>query len=236
MTSHHWTTGPHTAAFWDAASGIRAEIQALPFLTELASGTLAPASFVEYLQQDSFYLAQYSRALAVLAARAPSRAASAFWAGSAQTAVAEEEGLHRQLMGDPLLAGRPRPERPSPTTRGYTGELLTACALEPYEVGAAAVLPCFWIYADVGQRLASQASGVQGHPYGRWVAEYGDPEFARAAQTAVDLVEEAAAGASEGVRSRMLEAFLDALRWEQLFWDAAYRREAWPRPQEAWRH
>lgn len=43
------------------------------------------------------------------------------------------------------------------------------------------------------------------------------------------LGEEAAREASAEMREQMREAFLDACRWEELFWDAAHRREAWTR-------
>lgn len=224
-----WETGAFTASLWSDAAGIMGRVRSLPFLTGLADGTLAPETFVEYLQQDSFYLVGYSRAMALLASRAPTPAAAEFWAGSAQTAVAEEKALHSQLMSDPALAGIERPSAPSPTTRGYMHTLMAACAYEPYEVGAAAVLPCFWIYAEVGADLAGRAAAVEGHPYGAWVAEYGDPAFAEATQAAIVLVEEAAAGAGEASRERMREVFLDASRYEELFWEAAHRREAWTR-------
>ena len=224
-----WEAGDFTGSLGADAAEIMGRVRALPFLNGLADGTLEPEAFVEYLQQDSFYLANYSRAMAVLASRAPTPEAAEFWAGSAQTAVAEEKVLHSQLMSDPVLSGIPRPAAPSPTTRGYMYTLMAACAYEPYEVGAAAVLPCFWIYAEVGQELAGRAAAVAEHPYGTWVAEYGDPAFAEATQAAIVLVEEAAAGAGAGVRERMREVFLDASRYEELFWDAAHRREVWSR-------
>lgn len=269
-----WRTGEHTGAWWEDAREIRARVEALPFLRLLAEGTLEPEAFVEYIGQDSFYLANYSRALAMLATRAPSAQAAEFWAGSAQTAVAAERVLHARLIEDPALAGLPRPESPSPTTRGYMYTLLAACAYEPYEVGAAAVLPCFWIYAQVGLDLSARvarsagrrgtveggagtgasteaADGAEsgfpttdaadtptvsgtadpaaGHPYRQWIAEYGDPAFVESTQRAIDLVEEAAAGTTEAVRHRMREVFLDASRYEEMFWDAAHRRETWRR-------
>ena len=101
--------------------------------------------------------------------------------------------------------------------------------MRPYAVGAAAVLPCFWIYAEVGLALSGGAQEVAEHPFRRWVAEYVDPEFAASARGAVAFVEEAARSASAEVREQMREAFLDACRWEELFWDAAHRREAWTR-------
>lgn len=228
-TAHCWTTGPFCTEAWSAAAPILERTYALPFLAELADGTLAPEVFVDYVRQDAFYLAEYSRALATLAAKAPDAGAGEFWAGSAHIAVAEEKTLHAQLMADPVLADCPRPSAPTATTRGYMHGLLAAAAYEPYEVGAAAVLPCFWIYAEVGLRLADRAAASSGHPYARWMAEYGDPAFVASTQRAIDLVDEAAAAASPRVRERMLEAFLDASHWEERFWTAPYEREAWTR-------
>ncbi len=222
-----WTTGEFTRQLWKDASGILGRVNRLEFLRQLGEGTLAPEIFVEYICQDAFYLSNYSRALAVLSSRAPTAEAAEFWAGSASTAVAEEKVLHSQLMNDPLLADCPRAESPSPITRGYMYTLLAACAYEPYEVGAAAVLPCFWIYADVGRVLTSRSAAVKDHPYGRWVEEYGDPAFAEATQKAIGLVEEAAASVTDVVRKRMREVFLDASRFEEMFWESAYRGEKW---------
>ncbi|WP_030013359.1 MULTISPECIES: TenA family protein [Micrococcales] len=227
MNETIWRTGPFTGRLWSDAAEILARVGELRFLAELADGTLDPGVFVHYIQQDEFYLANYSRAMAVLASRAPTSDAAEFWAGSASSAVAEEKILHEQLLGDERLSGHSVPEVPSATTRGYMYTLLAACAYEPYEVGAAAVLPCFWIYADVGRRLAGRATEIADHPYGQWVMEYGDPAFAEATQRAIDVVEEAAAAATEPVRERMREVFLDASRYEELFWDAAHRRESW---------
>lgn len=229
LDEDRWGAGEHTGHWWAQARTIRERVLRLPFLRQLADGSLDPGAFAEYLQQDAFYLAEYSRALALLAAKAPSAGAGAFWAGSAHTAVEAEQALHGQLLSDPLLANLPRPQAPSPTTRGYMHSLVAACAVRPYAVGAAAVLPCFWIYAEVGLALSGGAQEVAEHPFRRWVAEYGDPEFAASARGAVALVEEAAREASAPMREQMREAFLDACRWEELFWDAAHRREVWTR-------
>ena len=46
-------------------------IDALPFNTELAAGTLSRERFQGYIVQDALYLAQYSRILAIAGARGP---------------------------------------------------------------------------------------------------------------------------------------------------------------------
>ena len=40
--------------------------------------------------------------------------------------------------------------------------------------------------------------------------------------------DEASAGSAEGDRTLMRESYLKAVRYEWMFWDSAYRMEAWP--------
>lgn len=223
-----WAPGPFSAEAWDATAEIRARIDRLPLLTELADGTLEPHRFVEYLGQDDFYLRGYTRALATLASRAPNSQAAAFWARSAGEAVEAEVLMHDALLADDRLSGLPRPAAASPTTRAYVNSLLAATAFEPYAVGVAAVLPCYWVYADVGATLADRAAHLDDHPYAGWVAAYADPAFQRVTREAIALLDDAAAAADEATRQRMLTAFVDATWYEEQFWARAYALEAWP--------
>ena len=223
-----WAPGPFSAEAWDATAEIRARIDRLPLLTELADGTLEPHRFVEYLGQDDFYLRGYTRALATLASRAPNSQAAAFWARSAGEAVEAEVLMHDALLADDRLSGLPRPAAASPTTRAYVNSLLAATAFEPYAVGVAAVLPCYWVYADVGATLADRAAHLDDHPYAGWVAAYADPAFQRVTREAIALLDDAAAAADDATKQRMLTAFVDATWYEEQFWARAYALEAWP--------
>jgi thiaminase len=78
------------------------------------------------------------------------------------------------------------------------------------------------VYAEVGSAI--QARRLQGaHPYGAWIDTYAAPEF----EAEVRRVE-AYAGELVADRSAMLEAYAVATRFEWMFWDAAWRAEAWP--------
>ncbi|MGY1630687.1 TenA family protein [Geodermatophilus sp. SYSU D01186] len=226
MTS---STERFTERAWAATAGLRVAIDELSFLAELGSGTLPPATFRHYLEQDTLYLAEYARALTLLAARAPDSAAAAFWATSAATTATVERQLHADLLAAELRpADRPDGDPvPSPTCLAYVSYLVAAAATAPYAVGAAAALPCYWVYADVGARLARTAALVPGHPYLRWVAAYDSPAFQDAAREARALVD-AAALASPGAEPAMLRAFTVATRYELEFWRAAHERETWP--------
>jgi possible thiaminase len=222
-----WCTREFSALAWERIAGIRGRIDLLPLLTQLADGTLEPRRFVEYIVQDDFYLRGYSRALALLAARAPHARARSFWARSAGEAVAAETLMHDALLNDPLLRSAPHAAAPSPTTRGYVNFIQTAVAYEPYPVGVAAVLPCYWVYAQVGLDLAERAGAVENHPYGTWVAAYADPAFQETTATAIELLDEAAEAADDATRTVMLETFADATRYEELFWERSHSLEAW---------
>ncbi len=222
-----WRLGTFSAQAWEATESIRRRIDQLPLLVELADGSLDPARFVEYIVQDDFYLRGYSRALSLLGARAPHSLATEFWATSAGGAVAAEQIMHRQVLGDPRLAAAVRPGVASPTTRAYVNFLQTAVAYESYPVGVAAVLPCYWVYADVGLSLAERAGELSGHPYSVWVAAYADQSFLQATQRAIELLDEAAEGADGATRHHMLTAFVDATHYEELFWKRSYEREVW---------
>ena len=212
---------------WEATTQIRDRIDKLPLLVELADGTLDPQRFVEYIVQDDFYLRGYARALAMLGTRAPNEHETGFWVASSGGAVAAEVGMHASLFADPRLSALPRSTTASPTTRSYANMLQTAVAYEPYPVGVAAVLPCFWVYADVGERLAATAAGITDHPFGQWAASYGNPAFQKSTRQAIAIMDAAADGASEKIRHAMLDAFIAATWYEEQFWAHSYDMQRW---------
>ncbi|NAZ86678.1 TenA family transcriptional regulator [Kineococcus sp. T90] len=223
---------PFTEQAWERTAHLRAAIDGCRFLRELGEGTLDAAVFRHYLEQDEIYLAGYGRALALLAARAPDTAAAAFWASAAHGAAVVETSLHGDLLGSGALPAADGPAHASPTTLGYVSHLVATAATAAYPVAAAAVLPCFWVYADVARRLARSAAAVLDagahHPYARWVAAYDAEGFHASAATARRLVDEAAAGLDD--LEPLHEAFATATRYEHLFWETALHREDWPLP------
>lgn len=227
--------GSFTARAWQATADVRAAVDRLPFLVELTDGTLDPAAFAHYLEQDAIYLAAYARALALIAARAPDPSQAAFWARAAAAAAVEEGVLHADLLADADLGRGARerggdPASASPTTLGYASWLVATAATEPYPVAVAAVLPCFWVYADVGARLgaAATADSAVPHPFRAWIAAYGDPEFARGARDACEVTDACAPETGTALEAAMLAAFVTATRFELEFWRAAHVQEAWP--------
>lgn len=208
--------GNWTRALWEASGDIWFQIMDLPFIQHLQTGDLEEDLLIFYLDQDAQYLSQYSRALASLAVRAPQQSARKYWATAAQSCLTNELLLHQTWLKGQKILGVP-----SPITLGYTNLLLANTNLFSYVVGAATVLPCFWLYAEIGLELAAHNSPE--HPYRAWLETYGSKEFTRSVSHCLKLIEDAFEKASPAERAEATKAYLTASMYEYEFFDQAHR-------------
>ncbi|MDV6269870.1 TenA family protein [Rhodococcus globerulus] len=226
------TSGRFTDRLWDETKVLRESIDSLEFLRRLGDGTLPLDAFRTYIEQDKLYLEGYSQALSLVAAHAPNPQAAGFWSNSASTAATVESSLHDGLLTGGILPAETSRLEHSQACLGYVSYLIATAATSPYAVSAAAVLPCFWIYAEVGRDLAASAREVLDadptHPYAQWVSTYDAPEFHESVAKARDLVDAAADASTEADREAMSEAFRIASRFELMFWDSALHPQPWP--------
>lgn len=200
--------------WWEGVSEIRRDIDELPFIRGLADGSLDQSAFEWYIAQDALYLRDYSRVLAQASRLAPTAAEQAFWANSARDAILAEVELHARWVDPDVMFDA----QPSDTTTAYLNHLLAAAGRGTYDEIVAAVLPCFWIYYDVGSRLVGHAT--PDHPYAAWLQTYGAEGFAETNQRAVEFVTARAAQATPEVRHRMRRAFDESARHELRFFAA----------------
>ncbi|MEE8274123.1 MAG: thiaminase II [Alphaproteobacteria bacterium] len=212
---------------WMAITPVYDAIVAHPFNRELAAGSLSGERFRHYMLQDAVYLVAFSRALSVAAARAPDTDAMVRFAERAREAIVVERALHGGFFRDygvaPDVAAA---TEPSPTCLNYTNFLVATAYHAPYEVVVAAVLPCFWIYWEVGKHIMERA--VANNPYQAWIDTYADEAFGSAVRAVIAIADGVAEEASDAARSDMLAAFARASELEWMFWDSAYRLEDWP--------
>jgi thiaminase/transcriptional activator TenA len=189
-----------------------------PFNTELASGVLSRERFCVYMQQDSLYLVQFSRALAVAAGRASREKDIETLLNASQNALLAERSLHEHYFAE---YGVSREARENPACLGYTSFVLASAALESLGEALAALLPCFWIYREVGTHIARSAASP--NPYAKWIETYSDEAFSAGVDRFTELTDAVAAEASDRERLRMEERFMTASHFEYYFWDDAYQ-------------
>jgi thiaminase (transcriptional activator TenA) len=215
------------AGLWRGVSDIYAAILAHPFLKELTEGTLAREKFAFYVIQDALYLRDYARALAVVASRALLASDTEMFARHAADAIAVERSLHDSLLADlgidPASADQ---AEPAPTTLAYASYLLATTSGGSYAEGIAAVLPCYWIYWEVGRELLRR--GSPDPRYQRWIDTYAGEEFGAVVREVLAVTDRVGPGLSEADRALVHQHFRTTSRYEWMFWDAAYRQQAWP--------
>jgi thiaminase/transcriptional activator TenA len=211
---------------WDRNAHIYEVIRAMPFNAELAAGTLSEARFKHYIIQDAHYLIGFGRALTLAAAKAPEADRIVQFANSAQGAIVVERALHGSFFQRYGITSEVFAQTPlSPACHHYVSYLLATAYAEPYEVLLGALLPCFWIYAEVGRDIHSRAAPA--NPYQAWIDTYAGEEFHAAVRAVIVATDDAAVDASPPLRERMHAAFTRATQLEWVFWDSAFRLETW---------
>lgn len=211
---------------WDhGAAKVYDEVVRHPFITGLTDGTLDRDAFRYFIVQDSHYLRAYSRALTLVAARAPDEDAVSMFALHAANAIAVERSLHTSLLESLGLTTADVDAAGSrPTTTAYMSYLTAVCATGTYAEAVAAVLPCYWIYRDVGRELLKRSSPDP--VYREWIETYGSDEFDAVVESVLAVTDGLDVSASE--RQRCQRHFATTCRYEWMFWDAAYNQLDWP--------
>lgn len=219
---------PTFSAFaWQNNLPLYEKILAMPFNAELAAGTLSLDRFRHYIIQDAHYLEGFARALALASAKADNADRIVQFAEAAKTAIIVERALHADYFRKfGISAGDFASAQPTPVCDHYVSYLLRIAALEPFPVVLAALLPCFWIYLEVGKDIHARAA--KPNAYQAWIDTYAGEEFAAAVRAVIATTDEVAARASEETLRSMQYAFARATQLEWMFWDSAYRLAKWP--------
>jgi len=212
---------------WGEIEGIFKQILEHPFLRGLTDGSLDQESFRFYVVQDALYLREYARALAICAVKAPDDESIQMFAEHAAGAIAVERGLHNSFFDDfGLSVEEVRTTQMAPTTLAYTSYLLAAASRGSFAEALGAVLPCYWIYWEVGKVLAEH--GSPNPLYQRWIDTYGGEEFAAIVRAVLKLTERVGKGLSSEEEAKVTGHFVTTSRYEWMFWDGSWRREQWP--------
>lgn len=191
--------------WWESIADLRDAIDDLDFIKGLGSGSLPEDAFRFYLAQDALYLNGYARALAAASTMAPTQEEQMFWSYAAHGAIAGEMELHRGFLGDDAGGVGAGAVEASPVTRAYVDHLVATAARGSYGELIAAVLPCFWLYRDIGHRLIAQNHAS--HPYSRWLDTYADESFDADTNKAIEICSRHATTATTTERAAMDRAF-----------------------------
>ena len=218
-----------TRELWAAIEPIYAAILRHPFLQGLTDGSLSREAFQFYVIQDAHYLREFARSLAIAAARAPKEDWIITLNDHAAGALRVERSLHETFFRDFGLSEREVAATPmTPSNLAYTSYLLAVAYGRPFHEAIAALLPCYWIYWEVGKEL--ERAGSRDPLFARWIATYAAEDFGTVVRAVLEMTDTLAAGLTAAEREVMRAHFVTTSRYEWMFWNMGWRKEDWPVP------
>ena len=167
--------GKAFALMRDAAQGPWRDYTRHAFVEGLRDGTLPRAAFLHYLRQDYVFLTHFSRAWALAVVKAQTHDEMQVASATVNGLLHEEMMLHvgvcaeEGITREELFATPERPENLAYTRfvleTGYSGDYLSLLA---------ALLPCVVGYAEIGSRLAQEATSETYRP---WIDTYAGEQY-----------------------------------------------------------
>jgi thiaminase (transcriptional activator TenA) len=198
------------------------------FLRELHAGTLPMDRFTYFILQDYVYLLDFAQVLCQGAAKSPDLATLEMFARHALGAVEVERSFHASF-GKTLGLSREQlaAVKKGPITQAYIGHLQAVARSGSLSEIVAAVLPCYWIYAEAGRRLRK---GAPSKPkvYREWIETYASEDFWKPVREQIQLMDILGAAATPREKKLLVDHFVLSSRYEFMFWEQAYRLEQWP--------
>jgi thiaminase/transcriptional activator TenA len=210
-----------TAPLWRA-------ILAHPLVTAIGDGSLSADRFEFYLRQDYVYLVDFSRVLALAAAKAPDEETTAFFSSLLQTTIGVEMEIHRTTSAAFGIGARDL-ERTEPAlvTAAYTSTLLRTAYEGTFGDITAALLPCAAGYVEIASQLEER--GLPEEPHLRaWIEAYASPEMKEIAGRLVAIMDRCAESGSAADRERWHRLYRMSARFELLFFEMAWEKSHWP--------
>ena len=183
--------------------------------------------FTYFIFQDYLYLLDFAQVLCHGGAKSPNLKILEVFARHALIAVEVERSFHASFGRTIGFSAKQLDRLPKgPITEAYTRHLRAIAGGGSLGEIVAAILPCYWIYGEVGRKL------YKGRPrkpkiYREWIETYASEEYWKPLREQIRLMDDLGASAGLDAKKLMTSHFLLSSRYEYLFWDQAYNLEKW---------
>ncbi len=196
------------------------------FLVELGQGTLPPAVFRHYLEQDYLFLIQFARAYALAIYKSDSLLAMQKPLAALHGLISHETRLHVEYCQRWGLQEQEMIEIAEATgTIAYTRLVLDVGQSGTLTELYTALAPCTIGYGDIGRWLANSPDTVwEGNPYREWIETYSSPEYLASVEASVTQLDELLAEIPEQslAAKRIHTIFRNATSMEIAFWEQGF--------------
>ncbi len=228
ITSFEAYARNYTQEIWNDNRPLYQKILNMPFNKELLNGTLDEQVFKNYIIQDYFFLQNYRKVYGILLSKATDENGIKFVTELIKGIDEEINEIHTVFFKKfNITKVELKNSTPYPSTEFYNSFLIKTAALEPFEVGLIATLPCNWIYYQIGTDMKNSKQ-VENNKYREWIDGYGSVSWETSdTKTLVDLVNVYMNETTAENRKKMRHVFETAMKLEYMFWDGVYNNLNW---------
>ncbi|MEI3604951.1 thiaminase II [Pseudogracilibacillus sp. SE30717A] len=197
-----------------------------PFVQGIVKGDLPLDNFKYYILQDIYYLKHYGKVHAIAASQAEDFQLTALLAQKAQKTAQAELTVHNE-HAEILNITKEDMEnfKPAPTAYAYTSHLYRATMSGNLAHSVAAMLPCYWLYADIGKK--NEGATPEPVIYRNWIKMYASEWFQESTNEMIDILNTLVEDMNDQEKEKVKEQFIIAKEYELHFWEMSYTKETW---------
>ena len=196
------------------------------FVQGIVKGDLPLETFKYYILQDIYYLKHYGKIHAIAASQAEDFKITAILADKARFTAEAELTVHNEHAEILNITQEDIDNfKPAPTAYAYTSHLYRATMYGNLAHSVAAMLPCYWLYADIGK--VNENATPEPEIYRNWIKMYASDWFQDSTNEMIDLLNTLVEEMNEQEKEKVKEQFIIAKEYELHFWEMSYTHETW---------
>ena len=162
------------------------------FNQQLYQGTLPKSVFRRYLEQDIEFLQASAQAHELIGARSSDQAHARFFYDCARDIIQLEKDIHanylKKLAPNSFFSPA-EPKQKMSAISEYARQLLSNAKHRPLEEAVASLIPCPWIYMELGHHM-DLSTCTAAHPYRDWIATYQEKQFIESTHQLIGIADE----------------------------------------------
>lgn len=196
------------------------------FIRQISDGTLPPAIFRFYLLQDWYYLSEFGKLHRLIADQLDDATSREFLLAGAQGLKEGEVEIREGFFETLQISTKEIKTTPvAPTTYNYVNHMYAALNRGGTASAVAGLLPCYWLYNEIGKRL--EEKGSPNPLYQDWIDTYGSAQYEDSVMQMKALTNRLATPAKTAEQQAMQTAFIRSSAYELAFWQMAMDQENW---------
>lgn len=197
-----------------------------PFIKQLSAGSLPQQTFRYYLKQDRYYLQNFADLHGKIADQMDDPDIKRFLYAGAKGFDDSEKEVRIEFFKELNITQQEIDQTEiAPNAYSYVTHMYHELNEGTPARAAAALLPCYWLYNEIGKRLIKAGSPIK--VYQQFIETYDSKAFTNATARMIEIVDKLGEEVDEQEQEKMQTAFLRSSFFELHFWEMAYRHEMW---------